>query len=197
MKRRLENLYISFILFLVIAISGCKANVQFLGDIFTTLDENQTTVFNFYASKEDEEPKFSISYKIGQELSAENLPTGDDERVAGFKPGYEVAGWQFYRYTDSVETAVSDTLITETAGKISSIKISADRVDLVSVYKVSDKTPYTVKYYLEDLDLSGFTLDESYTETFHGTTFTTTNVTAKEIPGFYFDGTSFPINRKK
>lgn len=139
-------------------------------NVFDDLASDTSAVYTFYAWNPADYPNSSsvkLSYPIGKSLSAENLPDISDERIFALRPGYEFAGWTYYKPSESY-TSKSVIKINDVTNLVDSIQVSAD----YESFYVKDWSP--VKYYLvlngnkgsltdgkTQLDKIEFTYDES------------------------------------
>ena len=163
---------------LIIIFCACLFSCDTLwnGDLKERLSLETQTKIHFYSNKEEDlqsgEKLYMTerSYRIGNTISAKDMPGYDDSEIVKWTSGYRLGGWKYYRWTSSKEEIADSSLIT-------SMTVTADEVDLYAVWFAK----YVVVYNYMTTDAAIY--DEK-SEVRYGDPGTMTDVNPPVIPGF-------------
>lgn len=163
---------------LIIIFCACLFSCDTLwnGDLKERLSLEIQTKIHFYSNKEEDlqsgEKLYMTerSYRIGNTISAKDMPGYDDSEIVKWTSGYRLGGWKYYRWTSSKEEIADSSLIT-------SMTVTADEVDLYAVWF----SKYLVIYNYMTAD--GINYEDSV-EVRYGEPGTMTDVNPPVIPGF-------------
>ena len=163
---------------LIIIFCACLFSCDTLwnGDLKERLVAETQTKIHFYSNKEEDlqsgEKLYMTerSYRIGNTISAKDMPGYDDSEIVKWTSGYRLGGWKYYRWTSSKEEIADSSLIT-------SMTVTADEVDLYAVWF----SKYLVIYNYMTAD--GINYEDSV-EVRYGEPGTMTDVNPPVIPGF-------------
>ena len=163
---------------LIIIFCACLFSCDTLwnGDLKERLSLETQTKIHFYSNKEEDlqsgEKLYMTerSYRIGNTISAKDMPGYDDSEIVKWTSGYRLGGWKYYRWTSSKEEIAGSSLIT-------SMTVTADEVDLYAVWF----SKYLVIYNYMTAD--GINYEDSV-EVRYGEPGTMTDVNPPVIPGF-------------
>ena len=163
---------------LIIIFCACLFSCDTLwnGDLKERLSLETQTKIHFYSNKEEDlqsgEKLYMTerSYRIGNTISAKDMPGYDDSEIVKWTSGYRLGGWKYYRWTSSKEEIADSSLIT-------SMTVTADEVDLYAVWF----SKYLVIYNYMTAD--GINYEDSV-EVRYGEPGTMTDVNPPVIPGF-------------
>lgn len=163
---------------LIIIFCACLFSCDTLwnGDLKERLVAETQTKIHFYSNKEEDlQPGEKLymterSYRIGNTISAKDMPGYDDSEIVKWTSGYRLGGWKYYRWTSSKEEIADSSLIT-------SMTVTADEVDLYAVWF----SKYLVIYNYMTAD--GINYEDSV-EVRYGEPGTMTDVNPPVIPGF-------------
>lgn len=163
---------------LIIIFCACLFSCDTLwnGDLKERLSLETQTKIHFYSNKEEDLQsgeklyKTERSYRIGNTISAKDMPGYDDSEIVKWTFGYRLGGWKYYRWTSSKEEIAGSSLIT-------SMTVTADEVDLYAVWF----SKYLVIYNYMTAD--GINYEDSV-EVRYGEPGTMTDVNPPVIPGF-------------
>ena len=163
---------------LIIIFCACLFSCDTLwnGDLKERLVAETQTKIHFYSNKEEDlqsgEKLYMTerSYRIGNTISAKDMPGYDDSEIVKWTSGYRLGGWKYYRWTSSKEEIAGSSLIT-------SMTVTADEVDLYAVWF----SKYLVIYNYMTAD--GINYEDSV-EVRYGEPGTMTDVNPPVIPGF-------------
>lgn len=163
---------------LIIIFCACLFSCDTLwnGDLKERLSLETQTKIHFYSNKEEDLQsgeklyKTERSYRIGNTISAKDMPGYDDSEIVKWTFGYRLGGWKYYRWTSSKEEIADSSLIT-------SMTVTADEVDLYAVWF----SKYLVIYNYMTAD--GINYEDSV-EVRYGEPGTMTDVNPPVIPGF-------------
>ena len=163
---------------LIIIFCACLFSCDTLwnGDLKERLSLETQTKIHFYSNKEEDlqsgEKLYMTerSYRIGNTISAKDMPGYDDSEIVKWTSGYRLGGWKYYRWTSSKEEIADSSLIT-------SMTVTADEVDLYAVWFAK----YVVVYNYMTTDAAIY--DEK-SEVRYGEPGTMTDVNPPVIPGF-------------
>ena len=163
---------------LIIIFCACLFSCDTLwnGDLKERLVAETQTKIHFYSNKEEDlQPGEKLymterSYRIGNTISAKDMPGYDDSEIVKWTSGYRLGGWKYYRWTSSKEEIADSSLIT-------SMTVTADEVDLYAVWFAK----YVVVYNYMTTDAAIY--DEK-SEVRYGDPGTMTDVNPPVIPGF-------------
>lgn len=163
---------------LIIIFCACLFSCDTLwnGDLKERLSLETQTKIHFYSNKEEDlqsgEKLYMTerSYRIGNTISAKDMPGYDDSEIVKWTSGYRLGGWKYYRWTSSKEEIADSSLIT-------SMTVTADEVDLYAVWF----SKYLVIYNYMTAD--GINYEDSV-EVRYGDPGTMTDVNPPVIPGF-------------
>ena len=163
---------------LIIIFCACLFSCDTLwnGDLKERLVAETQTKIHFYSNKEEDlQPGEKLymterSYRIGNTISAKDMPGYDDSEIVKWTSGYRLGGWKYYRWTSSKEEIADSSLIT-------SMTVTADEVDLYAVWFAK----YVVVYKYMTTDT---TIYDEKSEVRYGDPGTMTDVNPPVIPGF-------------
>ena len=163
---------------LIIIFCACLFSCDTLwnGDLKERLVAETQTKIHFYSNKEEDlqsgEKLYMTerSYRIGNTISAKDMPGYDDSEIVKWTSGYRLGGWKYYRWTSSKEEIADSSLIT-------SMTVTADEVDLYAVWF----SKYVVVYNYMTTDAASY---EDKSEVRYGEPGTMTDVNPPVIPGF-------------
>ena len=163
---------------LIIIFCACLFSCDTLwnGDLKERLSLETQTKIHFYSNKEEDlqsgEKLYMTerSYRIGNTISAKDMPGYDDSEIVKWTSGYRLGGWKYYRWTSSKEEIADSSLIT-------SMTVTADEVDLYAVWFAK----YVVVYKYMTTDT---TIYDEKSEVRYGDPGTMTDVNPPVIPGF-------------
>ena len=163
---------------LIIIFCACLFSCDTLwnGDLKERLSLETQTKIHFYSNKEEDlqsgEKLYMTerSYRIGNTISAKDMPGYDDSEIVKWTSGYRLGGWKYYRWTSSKEEIADSSLIT-------SMTVTADEVDLYAVWF----SKYVVVYNYMTTDAASY---EDKSEVRYGEPGTMTDVNPPVIPGF-------------
>ena len=163
---------------LIIIFCACLFSCDTLwnGDLKERLSLETQTKIHFYSNKEEDlQPGEKLymterSYRIGNTISAKDMPGYDDSEIVKWTSGYRLGGWKYYRWTSSKEEIADSSLIT-------SMTVTADEVDLYAVWFAK----YVVVYKYMTTDT---TIYDEKSEVRYGDPGTMTDVNPPVIPGF-------------
>ena len=163
---------------LIIIFCACLFSCDTLwnGDLKERLSLETQTKIHFYSNKEEDlqsgEKLFMTerSYRIGNTISAKDMPGYDDSEIVKWTSGYRLGGWKYYRWTSSKEEIADSSLIT-------SMTVTADEVDLYAVWFAK----YVVVYNYMTTDAAIY---DDKSEVRYGEPGTMTDVNPPVIPGF-------------
>ena len=163
---------------LIIIFCACLFSCDTLwnGDLKERLVAETQTKIHFYSNKEEDlqsgEKLYTTerSYRIGNTISAKDMPGYDDSEIVKWTSGYRLGGWKYYRWTSSKEEIADSSLIT-------SMTVTADEVDLYAVWFAK----YVVVYKYMTTDT---TIYDEKSEVRYGDPGTMTDVNPPVIPGF-------------
>ena len=163
---------------LIIIFCACLFSCDTLwnGDLKERLSLETQTKIHFYSNKEEDLQsgeklyKTERSYRIGNTISAKDMPGYDDSEIVKWTSGYRLGGWKYYRWTSSKEEIADSSLIT-------SMTVTADEVDLYAVWFAK----YVVVYKYMTTDT---TIYDEKSEVRYGDPGTMTDVNPPVIPGF-------------
>ncbi|MCQ2590624.1 MAG: hypothetical protein MJ179_09400 [Treponema sp.] len=187
-KKQMKTFYKLIIsLFIFTTLFSC--NIEWNGKMEKELGEYLTTSVEFYY---ESTLIFTKYYMIGKKLTAEDFPKASDSAIASFMPGYSVTGWQMKNFAD----VPLDSYTTQNhTNYVTSLTVTNNTIQLTCTREPKTNTPYTVEYYLENIDDDDYTFMQS--ETKYGTTDTTISTLGTdftEIPHFTFDSASAEPN---
>lgn len=163
---------------LIIIFCACLFSCDTLwnGDLKERLSLETQTKIHFYSNKEEDlqsgEKLYMTerSYRIGNTISAKDMPGYDDSEIVKWTSGYRLGGWKYYRWTSSKEEIADSSLIT-------SMTVTADEVDLYAVWFAK----YVVVYNYMTTDAAIY---DDKSEVRYGEPGTMTDVNPPVIPGF-------------
>lgn len=163
---------------LIIIFCACLFSCDTLwnGDLKERLVAETQTKIHFYSNKEEDlqsgEKLYTTerSYRIGNTISANDMPGYDDSEIVKWTSGYRLGGWKYYRWTSSKEEIADSSLIT-------SMTVTADEVDLYAVWFAK----YVVVYNYMTTDAAIY---DDKSEVRYGEPGTMTDVNPPVIPGF-------------
>ena len=163
---------------LIIIFCACLFSCDTLwnGDLKERLVAETQTKIHFYSNKEEDlQPGEKLymterSYRIGNTISAKDMPGYDDSEIVKWTSGYRLGGWKYYRWTSSKEEIADSSLIT-------SMTVTADEVDLYAVWFAK----YVVVYNYMTTDAAIY---DDKSEVRYGEPGTMTDVNPPVIPGF-------------
>lgn len=163
---------------LIIIFCACLFSCDTLwnGDLKERLSLETQTKIHFYSNKEEDLQsgeklyKTERSYRIGNTISAKDMPGYDDSEIVKWTSGYRLGGWKYYRWTSSKEEIADSSLIT-------SMTVTADEVDLYAVWFAK----YVVVYNYMTTDAAIY---DDKSEVRYGEPGTMTDVNPPVIPGF-------------
>lgn len=163
---------------LIIIFCACLFSCDTLwnGDLKERLSLETQTKIHFYSNKEEDlqsgEKLYMTerSYRIGNTISAKDMPGYDDSEIVKWTFGYRLGGWKYYRWTSSKEEIADSSLIT-------SMTVTADEVDLYAVWFAK----YVVVYNYMTTDAAIY---DDKSEVRYGEPGTMTDVNPPVIPGF-------------
>lgn len=163
---------------LIIIFCACLFSCDTLwnGDLKERLSLETQTKIHFYSNKEEVlQPGEKLymterSYRIGNTISAKDMPGYDDSEIVKWTSGYRLGGWKYYRWTSSKEEIADSSLIT-------SMTVTADEVDLYAVWFAK----YVVVYNYMTTDAAIY---DDKSEVRYGEPGTMTDVNPPVIPGF-------------
>ncbi|MDD7699281.1 MAG: hypothetical protein PUJ61_08010 [Spirochaetia bacterium] len=163
---------------LIIIFCACLFSCDTLwnGDLKERLSLETQTKIHFYSNKEEDlqsgEKLYMTerSYRIGNTISAKDMPGYDDSEIVKWTSGYRLGGWKYYRWTSSKEEIADSSLIT-------SMTVTADEVDLYAVWFAK----YLVVYNYMTTDAAIY---DDKSEVRYGEPGTMTDVNPPVIPGF-------------
>ena len=163
---------------LIIIFCACLFSCDTLwnGDLKERLSLETQTKIHFYSNKEEDLQsgeklyKTERSYRIGNTISAKDMPGYDDSEIVKWTSGYRLGGWKYYRWTSSKEEIAGSSLIT-------SMTVTADEVDLYAVWFAK----YVVVYNYMTTDA---VIYDDKSEVRYGEPGTMTDVNPPVIPGF-------------
>lgn len=163
---------------LIIIFCACLFSCDTLwnGDLKERLSLETQTKIHFYSNKEEDlqsgEKLYMTerSYRIGNTISAKDMPGYDDSEIVKWTSGYRLGGWKYYRWTSSKEEIADSSLIT-------SMTVTADEVDLYAVWF----SKYLVIYNYMTTDAAIY---DDKSEVRYGEPGTMTDVNPPVIPGF-------------
>lgn len=163
---------------LIIIFCACLFSCDTLwnGDLKERLSLETQTKIHFYSNKEEDlQPGEKLymterSYRIGNTISAKDMPGYDDSEIVKWTSGYRLGGWKYYRWTSSKEEIADSSLIT-------SMTVTADEVDLYAVWFAK----YVVVYNYMTTDAAIY---DDKSEVRYGEPGTMTDVNPPVIPGF-------------
>lgn len=163
---------------LIIIFCACLFSCDTLwnGDLKERLSLETQTKIHFYSNKEEDlQPGEKLymterSYRIGNTISAKDMPGYNDSEIVKWTSTYRLVGWKYYRWTSSKEEITDSSLIT-------SMTVTADEVDLYAVWFAK----YVVVYKYMTTDVAIY--DEK-SEVRYGDPGTMTEVNPPVIPGF-------------
>lgn len=163
---------------LIIIFCACLFSCDTLwnGDLKERLVAETQTKIHFYSNKEEDlQPGEKLymterSYRIGNTISAKDMPGYDDSEIVKWTSGYSLGGWKYYRWTSSKEEIADSSLIT-------SMTVTADEVDLYAVWFAK----YVVVYNYMTTDAAIY---DDKSEVRYGEPGTMTDVNPPVIPGF-------------
>ena len=163
---------------LIIIFCACLFSCDTLwnGDLKERLSLETQTKIHFYSNKEEDlqsgEKLYMTerSYRIGNTISAKDMPGYDDSEIVKWTSIYRLGGWKYYRWTSSKEEIAGSSLIT-------SMTVTADEVDLYAVWF----SKYVVVYNYMTTDAASY---EDKSEVRYGEPGTMTDVNPPVIPGF-------------
>ena len=163
---------------LIIIFCACLFSCDTLwnGDLKERLVAETQTKIHFYSNKEEDlqsgEKLYMTerSYRIGNTISAKDMPGYDDSEIVKWTSGYRLGGWKYYRWTSSKEEIADSSLIT-------SMTVTADEVDLYAVWFAK----YVVVYNYMTTDAAIY---DDKSEVRYGEPGTMTDVNPPVIPGF-------------
>ena len=163
---------------LIIIFCACLFSCDTLwnGDLKERLSLETQTKIHFYSNKEEDlQPGEKLymterSYRIGNTISAKDMPGYDDSEIVKWTSGYRLGGWKYYRWTSSKEEIADSSLIT-------SMTVTADEVDLYAVWF----SKYVVVYNYMTTDAAIY---DDKSEVRYGEPGTMTDVNPPVIPGF-------------
>lgn len=92
-------------------------------------------------------------YMIGKKLTASDLPDENDSIIASAKPGYKVVGWQVKNPTE----IPADSYTTNRINSVDTLTVTNKRLQLQTTWAPKTDTPYTINYYLENIEDSDYT----------------------------------------
>lgn len=184
MKKTIFTLKNSIFVLIVLFCSGIfGCDILWHDDLHEVLEKETSTTIHFYSDREEvlaegKTPSTAEkSYKIGETISAADLPLHTDSRSAQWIRDLKVGGWRFYRWTSHKETSDTPVFTVDEKNIITSLKIPADEIDVYAVYMAK----YTVVTKVQNTDGITYT-EERKTES--GEVGTETRVTAEEMEGF-------------
>lgn len=175
-----NSIFVLIVLFCT-GIFGC--DILWHDDLHERLEAETSATIHFYSNREEALAASETlstaekSYKIGETISAADLPLHTDSRSAQWIRDLKVGGWRFYRWTSHKETSDTPVFTVDENNIITSLKIPADEIDVYAVYMAA----YTVVKKVQNTDGTTYT-EERKTES--GEVGTQTCVTAEEIEGF-------------
>ena len=163
---------------LIIIFCACLFSCDTLwnGDLKERLSLETQTKIHFYSNKEEDlqsgEKLYMTerSYRIGNTISAKDMPGYDDSEIVKWTSIYRLGGWKYYRWTSSKEKIADSSLIT-------SMTVTADEVDLYAVWFAK----YVVVYNYMTTDAAIY---DDKSEVRYGEPGTMTDVNPPVIPGF-------------
>lgn len=163
---------------LIIIFCACLFSCDTLwnGDLKERLVAETQIKIHFYSNKEEDlQPGEKLymterSYRIGNTISAKDMPGYDDSEIVKWTSGYRLGGWKYYRWTSSKEEIADSSLIT-------SMTVTADEVDLYAVWFAK----YVVVYNYMTTDAAIY---DDKSEVRYGEPGTMTDVNPPVIPGF-------------
>ena len=123
-----------------------------------------------------------IKYRVQLNNSNENRGTVTGEQYVKYgaehtitatpKDGYKFVGW-----SDGTSIIYTDASMTFVVG---------GPVTYTAEWEPRTDTPYTVEYYMQNIEANGYAKDENLTEKLGGTTNSKITITAKDIEGFTY-----------
>ncbi|MGN0731122.1 MAG: hypothetical protein ACI4MA_04340 [Treponema sp.] len=163
---------------LIIIFCACLFSCDTLwnGDLKERLSLETQTKIHFYSNKEEDlQPGEKLymterSYRIGNTISAKDMPGYDDSEIVKWTSAYRLGGWKYYRWTYSKDEIADSSFIT-------SMTVTADEVDLYAVWFAK----YVVVYNYMTTDALNY---EDKIEVRYGEPGTMTDVNPPVIPGF-------------
>ena len=179
-----RNLNLALIFFMIV-FASCKTPYEYNGDILSALNQNSSTVISF--KKDADSPvALEVSYLIGRNLQASDLPGKDNPVVKAFKPGFDVSGWKVVE--DSADVSRYFTL--DDSGKVQTFHIGPASYTLyVAGYIAATDTPNKIVYKTQNLTLNGYEVYqekncEGKTSTQEDKSYTDAATGLPEIKGF-------------
>ena len=135
------------------------------GDDFSQeVEDDLSSLFTFAKTPDENSASVSRRYKIGDTISNADIsdavskgealpssafPDATDSEIAAWNTGYNVAGWKFYKNSETKSTAVPKTVQTNDDGSVQSMTVTPQNI----TFYVSNWTPITYKLILD----AGFT----------------------------------------
>ena len=146
-----RNLFFALIIIFLL-LTSCKTPYEFEGDILSALNQNTATIISF--KKDADSPvAFEMSYPIGQNLKASDLPGNDNPVVKAFRPGFDINGWKIVENSANV----SKYFTLDESGKVQTVHIGPASYTLcVAGYVAATDTPYKIVYKIQNLTQDGY-----------------------------------------
>lgn len=134
----------------VISISCSDA--EFNGDILAALEENNSSTVEFKKDAKSE-VAFVMQFKIGNDYSAEDLPSVDAEEVLALKPGFDLIGWK-----PAADSTNNQFYTLDKKGFIQSFHMTANPFTVYGDFTASKNTPYKIIYKTQNVTMDGYEL---------------------------------------
>lgn len=193
MKRKVNKITFLISLFVSVLLASCT--VDWNQDLFGNLNDDAYVKVSYAASSGGTGASFVERYLKGTTLKNKDLPTSEEERVKLLKPGYNLVGWTFDSFAEGSITNPDVFTVNNIRTKdvdfdgsiisvVESISLTNEDFSLVGHWIARTDTPYTIKYFLENLECTDYDLDS--TETAYGTT--DTLIDLLNFPVHFFTG---------
>lgn len=191
MKRKVNKITFLISLFVSVLLASCT--VDWNQDLFGNLNDDAYVKISYAADSGGTGASFVERYLKGTTLKNKDLPTSEEERVKLLKPGYNLAGWTFDSFAEGSITNPDVFTVNNIRTKdvdfdgsiisvVESISLTNEDFSLVGHWIARTDTPYTIKYFLENLECTDYDLDS--TETAYGTTDTLIDLLNFPVPFF-------------
>lgn len=179
MVKKIVSAVLIFLFFLI----DFSCSVNWFNDFNGLRDEEFSVVYNFYAEEESDSENaeyFSRRYKIGENLTSNDLPQPSEPEVVNLFLGKKLLGWKFYRFSDEKSSEKPESIQLDEKGFVSNVYVSSNSFDFVAEWgKIAKFTVEHFKQTEKDDEYESFDSEE-----IEGVAGEKTNAAAKNIEGF-------------